>query len=134
MTVFHDQAQFMDVMGQAPDETNTALYVDLIEEEWRKELKPALDKYLAYKSTENLSEVVDGAIDSIVVIAGLLNCLIGPDMATQAWQEVQRSNMSKAVWDDEAGAYKVIRREDGKVLKPSTFSPPNLFGLIAGVN
>jgi predicted HAD superfamily Cof-like phosphohydrolase len=133
MTVFHDQAQFMDVMGQAPDETNTALYVDLIEEEWRKELKPALDKCLAYKSTENLSEVVDGAIDSIVVIAGLLNCLIGPDMATQAWQEVQRSNMSKAVWDDEAGAYKVIRREDGKVLKPSTFSPPNLFGLIAGV-
>jgi predicted HAD superfamily Cof-like phosphohydrolase len=133
MTVFHDQAQFMDVMGQAPDETNTALYVDLIEEEWRKELKPALDKCLAYKSTENLSEVVDGAIDSIVVIAGLLNCLIGPDMATQAWQEVQRSNMSKAVWDDESGAYKVIRREDGKVLKPSTFSPPNLFGLIAGV-
>lgn len=38
-----------------------------------------------------------------------------------AFKEVARSNMSKLGPDG-----KPIRREDGKILKPSTWSPPNL--------
>lgn len=39
-----------------------------------------------------------------------------------AYNEVARSNMSKV--DSISG--KVLKREDGKVLKPETYSPPNL--------
>jgi predicted HAD superfamily Cof-like phosphohydrolase len=39
-----------------------------------------------------------------------------------AMKEVHRSNMSKV----DPVTKKVIKREDGKVLKPETFSPPNL--------
>lgn len=39
-----------------------------------------------------------------------------------AYNEVARSNMSKV--DSTTG--KVLKREDGKVLKPETYSPPNL--------
>ena len=39
-----------------------------------------------------------------------------------AWKEVMRSNFSKI--DKETGM--VRKREDGKVLKPITYSPPNL--------
>ena len=131
MSVFHNQAAFMEVMGQEQTTANAALYAELVNEEVVRELVPALHKYLSAPTTENLVDVVDGGIDSIVVIAGLLNCLIGPDKAAMAWQEVQRSNMSKAVWDGQN--WQVMRREDGKVLKPASFSPPNLFDLVAGI-
>lgn len=39
-----------------------------------------------------------------------------------AFDEVARSNMSKV--DIESG--KLLKRADGKVLKPDTYSPPNL--------
>ena len=42
--------------------------------------------------------------------------------AEPAWQEVMDSNMSKV--DPETK--KVIKREDGKVLKPASFKRPNL--------
>ena len=131
MTIFHDQSSFMTIMGQSQTKDNAALYAELVHEEAARELIPAMARYLAAPTTENLTEVVDGGIDSIVVIAGLLNCLIGPDKAQQAWEEVQRSNMSKATWDDATQSYKVLRRGDGKVLKPATFSPPNLFDIVA---
>lgn len=38
-----------------------------------------------------------------------------------AWDEVIRSNMSKT--DPESG--KIIKRADGKILKPDSFSPAN---------
>jgi hypothetical protein len=40
----------------------------------------------------------------------------------QGWAEVRRSNMSKL--DPETGV--AIKREDGKILKPASYSPPNL--------
>jgi predicted HAD superfamily Cof-like phosphohydrolase len=39
-----------------------------------------------------------------------------------AWEEVKRSNLDKI--DYETG--KVIRRADGKILKPEGWTPPNL--------
>jgi predicted HAD superfamily Cof-like phosphohydrolase len=42
--------------------------------------------------------------------------------AQGAWNEVVRSNMSKI--DPATG--KVIKRDDGKILKPANWSPPNL--------
>jgi predicted HAD superfamily Cof-like phosphohydrolase len=59
-------------------------------------------------------------LDILVVSIGAIHSL-GVD-SEGAWNEVVRSNMSKI--DKESG--KVLKRDDGKVLKPASFSPPNL--------
>lgn len=65
-------------------------------------------------------EQIDAVADLIWVLSGYAHAkgwnLIG------AFQEVARSNMSKV--DSESG--KLLKRADGKVLKPATFSEPVL--------
>jgi predicted HAD superfamily Cof-like phosphohydrolase len=99
----------------------------------------------------DFTEYVDGCIDQLVVTYGALNA--AGVKAQSAWDEVQRSNMSKAwphcsacdavlvggageepVHPDDAGAHggnwqmvlKVHKREDGKFIKAPTYSPANL--------
>jgi predicted HAD superfamily Cof-like phosphohydrolase len=72
------------------------------------------------ESNNDLVEVTDAILDMIVVGVGAL-LSAGVDVEG-AWNEVIRSNMSKI--DPDTG--KVLKREDGKVLKPASFSPPNL--------
>ena len=124
MTIFHEQQYFMKATGQA---SNAPLYMNLVWEEVVQELMPAWQRYEHAQTKENLTEVVDGAIDGIYVLAGLLNSLVGPDMALQCWEEVQRSNMSKV------GPNGVIKREDGKILKPETYFKPDLFSILVGL-
>ena len=50
--------------------------------------------------------------------------------AEGAWKEVMRSNLSKI--DKETGM--VRKREDGKVLKPIDYSPPDLALFVKKVN
>jgi predicted HAD superfamily Cof-like phosphohydrolase len=88
------------------------LYTKLIEEEF-KELKVAVD------NVDEL-ETLDALIDILVVTVGAIHS-IGAD-AEGAWREVMRSNLSKI--DRETG--RVRKREDGKVLKPVNYSPPDL--------
>jgi predicted HAD superfamily Cof-like phosphohydrolase len=89
------------------------LYVSLIDEEFNDELKEAI-------ADDDRVEMLDALLDIMVVTIGALHSL-GVEPA-EAWNEVVRSNMSKV--DPETG--KVIKREDGKVLKPATYSPPEL--------
>lgn len=117
--VFTDQASFMTASDQTVGEYNEAqykLYLNLIREEFN-ELQVAIDD-------NDKVEQLDALLDMQVVILGSLHSL-GVD-AIGAWNEVIRSNMSKI--DPETG--KVKKREDGKVLKPATFSPPNLVPFI----
>lgn len=93
----------------------------LIYEEVRKELFPALEAFAAAQSLENRVEVADACIDSIYVILQLMNTLGLP--AEALFAEVHRSNMAKR--DPKTGEVK--RREDGKVLKPDSWTPPNLW-------
>jgi predicted HAD superfamily Cof-like phosphohydrolase len=101
--------------------------------------------------TPDLVEYVDGCIDQLVVTYGALNS--AGIQAQSAWDEVQRSNMSKAwphcsvcdavlehgpgtdlvhpgdsyahggVWET---VPKVHKRDDGKFIKAPTYSPANL--------
>lgn len=105
--------------------------------------------------TPDLVEYVDGCIDQLVVTYGALNAA-GVE-AQSAWDEVQRSNMSKA-WPHcsvcdavlergsgsdlvhpgdsyaHGGAWqtvlKVHKREDGKFIKATTYSPANIKRII----
>jgi predicted HAD superfamily Cof-like phosphohydrolase len=112
---FRDQEKFMKACDQTVDSFNQEqfnLYLRLIEEE---------AKELAVAITDNDPvETVDALIDIIVVTIGALHSL-GAD-AEGAWKEVMSTNFAKI--DKETG--KVRKREDGKVLKPTGWTPPDL--------
>jgi len=113
--VFTDQTKFMTACDQSVDTYNESqynMYVDLIHEEF-EELKEAI-------ADNDRVEQLDALLDLIVVTVGAINSL-GAD-GEGGWNEVIRSNMSKV----DAATGKVIKRADGKVLKPDSFSPPNL--------
>ena len=113
--IFRDQEKFMRACDQTVGEMNDAqykLYLNLMEEEWR-ELKVAL-------FTENRVEQLDALLDFIVVTAGAIHSA-GMD-GEGGWKEVMRTNFAKI--DKDTG--KVRKREDGKVLKPLGWTPPNL--------
>lgn len=112
---FEDQARFMRASGQTVGENNArqfALYRDLIQEE-HKELTDAVWR-------NDRVEQLDALIDILVVTIGAIHSM-GAD-AAGAWREVMRTNLAKV--DPVTGL--VRRREDGKVLKPQGWQPPDL--------
>ena len=105
----------MNACDQTTGEHNTQqylMYVGLIAEE-SKEFEQAL---LANDRVEQL----DALIDILVVTIGAIHS--GGFDAESAWKEVMHTNFAKI--DKETG--KVRKREDGKVLKPVAWTPPNL--------
>jgi predicted HAD superfamily Cof-like phosphohydrolase len=64
--------------------------------------------------------MLDALIDILVVTTGAIHSM-GAD-AEGAWKEVMQTNFAKI--DSETG--KVRKREDGKVLKPLGWVPPDL--------
>lgn len=113
---FEDSKHFMKAVGQTTNswnETQFKLYLNLIDEEHNKELKEAVEN-------NDKVEILDALVDILVVTIGAINS-IGAD-AEGAWNEVMRTNFAKI--DPATGL--VRRREDGKVLKPSNWSPPQL--------
>ena len=112
---FRDQEKFMRACDQTVDSYNEEqfkLYVNLIEEEF-KELKEAI-------AANNMVEILDALEDIMVVTAGAMHSA-GFD-GEGGWKEVMRTNFAKI--DKETG--KVRKREDGKVLKPLGWTPPEL--------
>jgi predicted HAD superfamily Cof-like phosphohydrolase len=111
----------------------------------------AISVVAAPEASPDFTEYVDGCIDQLVVTYGAL--VAAGVKVESAWDEVQRSNMSKA-WphcsecdavlvrgnreelvhpeqmDAHAGNWhtvlKVHKREDGKFIKAPTYSPANL--------
>lgn len=112
---FRDQEKFMRACDQTANELNSEqfeLYVKLINEECN-ELIDAITK-------NDRVETLDALIDIIVVTIGAVHSM-GAD-AEGAWKEVMSTNFAKI--DKETG--KVRKREDGKVLKPVGWTPPDL--------
>lgn len=117
--VFADQATFMRACGQTTqgwNEDQFVLYLELISEEVA-ELSNAAE-------TNNRTEIFDAILDIIVVAIGA-GLSAGFPMS-EGWKEVMRSNMSKV--DLKTG--KVLRRNDGKIMKGESYHPPNLAALV----
>lgn len=97
---------------------------ELIIEEVRKELLPAINLYLTAPTLENMEEVIDGGVDTVYVVMQLFRALgINFDYH---WALVHGKNMEKR--DLATGL--VRKREDGKVLKPEGWTPPEHLPLI----
>ena len=113
--IFKDQTNFMLACDQTVcqwNEQQLEMYHTLIKEE-TKELQEAFD-------SNDRVEILDALIDIIVVTAGAINSM-GAN-GEGAWDEVMKTNFAKI--DPNTG--KVKKREDGKVLKPNNWQPPNL--------
>ena len=103
------------------DEKQFDMYLDLIREEYKELLvAQGLDDNHNQVGTADPVETLDALIDIIVVTIGAIHSA-GYD-AEGAWKEVMRTNFAKI--DKETG--KVRKREDGKVLKPLGWTPPEL--------
>jgi predicted HAD superfamily Cof-like phosphohydrolase len=113
--VFRDQAKFMNACGQTVGSRNQDqfdLYLKLIQEEV-SELQTAVDN-------NDRVEQLDALIDIMVVTVGAVQSL-GVD-GEGAWKEVMSTNFAKI--DSLTG--RVRKREDGKVMKPTGWQPPEL--------
>jgi predicted HAD superfamily Cof-like phosphohydrolase len=112
---FRDQEKFMRACDQTVEDFNQSqfnMYIGLIEEE-AGELAVAINNH-------DKVETLDALIDILVVTIGAIHSM-GAD-AEGAWKEVMKTNFAKI--DSETG--KVRKREDGKVLKPLGWTPPDL--------
>lgn len=102
-----------------PEAEEMELRLDLIDEEV-EELKEAI-----YSGDGSLVDVADALADILYVVYGAAHTFGIPIEA--CFREVQRSNMSKLGEDG-----KPMYREDGKVLKGSKYSEPDLKKILYG--
>lgn len=115
MSPFEQVSTFLQACDQTVGEQNfkqAELYMKLVEEEY--------DELGEANYDDNAVEELDACCDLIWVTIGYALSR-GWDISG-AFNEVARSNMSKV--DTATG--KVLKRADGKVLKPVTFSQPEL--------
>jgi len=113
---------FMIAFGQnAPDKLDMENYpfglrADLVIEE--------ASEFCRACEMQDKVQMIDAICDLLYVTYGAAVAM-GVDIDRFFW-EVHRSNMSKL--DPTTGA--PIYRDDGKVLKPSTYSPPDIAGIL----
>ena len=118
---FRDQEKFMRACDQEVDKFNEKqynMYISLIHEE--------VGELTVAEQNNDRVEQLDALIDILVVTIGAIHSA-GFD-AEGAWKEVMSTNFAKV--DHDTG--KVRKREDGKVLKPVGWVPPNLKPFIKG--
>lgn len=115
--VFTDVSVFLHAVGQTTPNKPTGktdlsnLYKKLIDEEYHEFLE-------AYYTNDD-AEQIDACFDMMWVIVGYMKSR-GWDCEA-IWDEGAKSNLSKI--DPTTGL--VRRREDGKILKPEGWQPPN---------
>jgi predicted HAD superfamily Cof-like phosphohydrolase len=119
---FKDQDKFMRACDQTVGTFNQDqynMYLKLVKEEYNELLSAMIDA--------DAVEQLDALVDILVVTIGAIHS--AGWNAESAWKEVMRSNFAKI--DKETG--KVRKREDGKVLKPVGWTPPDLKPFVKGV-
>ena len=91
------------------------LYVKLVEEEFSELIHAYLNR--------DMVEIADACADLKWVIEGLEHSLGIPQQ--KVWDEVARSNLNKI-----SNTGKVLKRDDGKVIKPEGWKPPNIKSIL----
>jgi predicted HAD superfamily Cof-like phosphohydrolase len=110
--MYKDVVTFIEACEQEKNEQNVALYRDLIVEEF--------NEYISAVNAKDNVEQLDACMDMIWVILG--HCYMKGWDVKGAWNEVALSNLKKI----DPKTKKVIKRQDGKILKPEGWKPPQL--------
>ncbi len=115
--VFADVHVFMNSAGQdippfnANRSAQSDLYMNLIKEEFKELMEAA--------AVSDDTEICDACFDLMWVIVGYMKSR-GWD-CEEIWDEGAKSNLSKI----DPVTLKVKKREDGKILKPEGWKPPD---------
>lgn len=124
MKIFHDVTTFHHACGvpiavvpMLPPQERVSFRQALIDEEVNRELLPAMER-------GDLVEIADAMVDSIYVIVGA-GLEYGIPLR-EVWNVVQKANMAKV--DPKTGH--VRRRADGKILKPSGWTAPDVAAVL----
>lgn len=116
--VFTDVAVFLKACGQEYPSSPDPQVSDLAQL-YKKLIKEEQDEFWEAEAASDDAEQLDACFDMIWVIVGYMYARgWNPHFA---WDEGAKSNLAKI--DKETG--KVIRREDGKILKPEGWQPPD---------
>lgn len=110
--MYNDVVKFIEACEQPRSENNADLYARLIDEEYKE--------FVYADDDADDVERLDACMDMIWVILGY--CYMKGYNVEGAWNEVARSNLDKI--NPDTG--KVLKRQDGKVLKPEGWTPPQL--------
>ena len=110
--VFKDIDVFQSACDQAPSPANYDMYLGLIDEEYGELVEAVIAK--------DPIEQLDALVDILVVTIGAIRA--GNMAGEGAWKEGMEPSFAKI--DPDTG--KVRKREDGKVLKPDGWRPPDL--------
>ena len=123
MSYFTDVRDFHQAFGQRiggapsiPEDVNEReLRMSLLEEE--------VNEYFDAEENADLVEIADALADIIYIACGTAVSYGIP--LDDVFAEVHRSNMAKLVDG------KVIRRADGKIQKPDSWTPPDIMKVLA---
>lgn len=131
--------------AQIPNEKRCALRVELLQEELNELQQAIIDR--------DIVEVADALCDLQYVLAGAVLEFGLQEKFADLFDEVQRSNMSKACksleeakatiehyarlgtaayFKEKDGQYLIYRKEDNKTLKSVNYSPANLKNILVG--
>jgi hypothetical protein len=121
---FTDVAVFLSACGQHTPNVPDPKVSDLAEL-YKKLIKEEVEEFWEAEAASDDAEQLDACFDMMWVIIGYMKAR-GWD-CERAWDEGAKSNLSKI--DPVTG--KVIRREDGKILKPEGWEPPNFAKFVA---
>lgn len=121
--VFNDVKEFHTAfsltIGGKPDlslvsKEERKLRIALLKEEW--------EEYLEAEADDDIVEIADALGDIIYIACGTAIAYGIP--LERVFNEIQRSNMAKLVDG------KVLRREDGKIMKPEGWTPPDIKSIL----
>lgn len=107
--MYNDVKTFIEACEQERNIDNVFLYSNLIDEEYHE-----------FCNAQSNVDSLDACMDMIWVILGY--CYMQGWDVEGAWKEVARSNLDKINPETK----KVIKNENGKVMKPDGWKPPEL--------
>ena len=123
----------MEASGQTTDKFNFEqfeLYLGLVDEEYIElfnSYKWFISDSPELRKGKCLEGIIEGLVDVVVTAKGALLSL-GVDVDS-AMEKVWVSNLSKIQPDGT-----VIKRKDGKVMKPTTYIPPDFSKFVEGMD
>lgn len=109
--------EFMTACGQ------TVNVVPTMPNDETRQLRHSIlvEEVMELQYAETNIDALDAITDILYVLLGTAHAYGLADKLEAAFNEVHRSNMTKVMPDG-----KVLKRVDGKIIKPDTYEPPNL--------
>jgi predicted HAD superfamily Cof-like phosphohydrolase len=113
---FHDAAGIVERGDHQPALVRGATRWRLLDEEIRELIEAMADN--------DMESVADAYADIIYIVLGSALMQIGKERFIRVWDEVQRANMAKCIDG------RLVMRDDGKILKPDGWTPPDIGGAL----